>query len=388
MAIVATPTRTTLDVAGEIVQALDWATVHDIVDTFNGLNPYDRDVISGSILKIETDNYDPDGHQRELRCYAISAKRYQLTTTTGDNVKASAHGLGHLINPHAHTGDNTDWIIDAWRWLRHPDTEPDWLDLPALSRITITSSDALRWFEPINANLDYRDRIKPHNFLLIAHPDPLDNGSEQPVTPHRNDLTNWHAWTWTDRNTGHPATVHTHPNDGQQRPGTRILTYRDILTRYHQHPETKSLDRHHQPCRGNTHGLLRRRPVHAIEPITYIGKESHDLHRRSVGLTQPDDTQTYTAQRDPTWTPQVIAALATIPTTTIAHDTGVNIRTVQRAKTAQRTPHAHDRALLHAYAVTHARTHTGARPTQSPDSVLYQFVTTRNDESRRNSDTQ
>src|SRR6476660_4511968 len=61
------------------VKALSWGQVHRIVGKFKALNPYRRDIIPGSVLKIEDDNYDPKtGKQRQLHCYAISAKRYAL----------------------------------------------------------------------------------------------------------------------------------------------------------------------------------------------------------------------------------------------------------------------------------------------------------------------
>jgi hypothetical protein len=69
-----------LTVAGEeAVKALSWEQVHQIVKKFEALNPYRRDIVPGSVLKIEDDNYDPKtGKQRQLHCYAISAKRYAL----------------------------------------------------------------------------------------------------------------------------------------------------------------------------------------------------------------------------------------------------------------------------------------------------------------------
>jgi hypothetical protein len=95
------------------VKALSWAQVQDIVKKFGALNPYDRKIIPGSVLKIEDDNYDPKtGKQRQLHCYAISAKRYALFLWPKNGVPAllrekvnnkkdgwSRHGLGHLLKP-------------------------------------------------------------------------------------------------------------------------------------------------------------------------------------------------------------------------------------------------------------------------------------------------
>jgi hypothetical protein len=63
----------------EVINALSWSQVNEIVEKFEALNPYDRNVIRGSVLKIEDDNYDPRTEkQRQLYCLAISAKRYAL----------------------------------------------------------------------------------------------------------------------------------------------------------------------------------------------------------------------------------------------------------------------------------------------------------------------
>lgn len=46
------------DVGDEAVRALSWAEVDAIVARFAALNPYDRSVVPGSILKVEAENFD------------------------------------------------------------------------------------------------------------------------------------------------------------------------------------------------------------------------------------------------------------------------------------------------------------------------------------------
>ena len=75
---------------------------HEIVDWFEALNPYRK---SGSILKIEDVNCGIGCTDRTpLYCFAISAKRYALFNFDAGGKpilrKASAHGLGHLIDPY------------------------------------------------------------------------------------------------------------------------------------------------------------------------------------------------------------------------------------------------------------------------------------------------
>jgi hypothetical protein len=73
-----------------------------VIDWFVPLNPYKK---AGSILQIEKINFGIDSPKYEpLYCFAISAKRYVLFNldTKGKPIlrKASAHGLGHLIEPY------------------------------------------------------------------------------------------------------------------------------------------------------------------------------------------------------------------------------------------------------------------------------------------------
>jgi hypothetical protein len=71
----------------------------EIIDWFEALNPYRK---TGSILKFEDVNFGIGSKAQEpLYCFAISSKRYVLfNLSDGKPIvrKASAHGLGHLID--------------------------------------------------------------------------------------------------------------------------------------------------------------------------------------------------------------------------------------------------------------------------------------------------
>ena len=137
MAIVSTKKRGTIPCKGgmhsakdgtEVVNALSWQQVVEIVKKFEALNPYDRNVVPGSVLKIEDDNYDPrTGKQRQLHCLAISAKRYTLflCPKNGEPVllreglnnkkdRWSRHGLGHLLNPTDPETPDRNWTATVW----------------------------------------------------------------------------------------------------------------------------------------------------------------------------------------------------------------------------------------------------------------------------------
>ena len=172
MAIVATERGGMIPCAGGkrgIVKALSWEQVDKISSRFAALNPYDRDAVPGSILKIEDDNRDPEaGTQRQLYCLAISAKRYALflrdehgnpvLLRKGVNNKEdrwSEHGLGHLLNPTDPESEDREWIAQAWlRMIRKamglPTQSPSFEHQPAVGRTSITSPAVMRPLAKLN----------------------------------------------------------------------------------------------------------------------------------------------------------------------------------------------------------------------------------------------
>jgi len=358
------------------VRALTWEQVRRVVDRFAALNPFDPAVLPGSILRIEEENYCArQRRQRELRCFAISAKRYTLTTTNGDVAKdPSEHGLGHLHNPLPE--DPKTWVRQAWTWLRNPTgAGPSWLDLPAVSKITVASPEALSWFSHINVGRDYADGIKPGNFLLVAYPDPLDpiaRTGAKPVAPYDHDPASWLTLAWTDRTTGEPIQLRTGPLDGSDRPGTvRVLTYRDIVGRYLTHPEAKATDANGHSCGRDTRGLLARRPVRPAGNPAVIGKEANDLDNRATGFAE-EPTLAYSGA-EPDWRTDVLPVLRELPTAEIASRTGLNRRTIQRCLTGRTLPHPGHRQTLVTCAIHYARSETGT-PAGPPIVALRKFA--------------
>lgn len=111
------------------IKALSWKQVEQIVKKFDSLNPYQRDAVPGSVLKIEDVNFDPHTKkQRQVYCFAISAKRYahfvfndagepELLRKDINNKKDNGwkeHGLGHLLNPLDPDDEKRDWIGEVW----------------------------------------------------------------------------------------------------------------------------------------------------------------------------------------------------------------------------------------------------------------------------------
>jgi hypothetical protein len=390
----------------EAVRALTWDEVGAIVQQFSGLNPYDRSTVPGSILEIESENVDPTGNRRQLWCFAISSKRYVLYSTDRgapqieriedtheemgspdgeDLAKTSEHGLGHLLNPLDPEDPSKDWIEEAWRLILHraiglnPD-EPRWLNRPALTRVTASGPAVLRWFEAMNEGASYAEQIKPANFLLLAHPHPLDASDALPIAPYESDPSKWDDLDWIDRRTGEPVSVTIEPSHGVVRPGVvRVRTYRDVLNDYVGHPEAKSLGPDSRVVGRRTVGLLLRRPVEGVRPAVLIGKEGNRIDDRLSGLVT--DTVEYRSEYvDPEhtfWKELVVPVLSQMNRTHLANDSKLDRRTIQRQISGTTRPHLHTRQLLTQLAIEHARTELVRQEETVPGDpmgILQRFV--------------
>jgi len=168
----------------QVVKALSWGQVNQIVRKFEALNPYRRDIIPGSVLKIEDDNYDPEtGRQRQLYCYAISAKRYALFLWPNQDKPAllkekvnnkkdrwSRHGLGHLLNPTNPDADDRNWTAAVWETIIRKgcgqrSTKPNFANRPAIGRTTVSSPFLMKGFEALNAGKRYAEQVSHLTFF-------------------------------------------------------------------------------------------------------------------------------------------------------------------------------------------------------------------------------
>jgi hypothetical protein len=110
------------DLGQAAVRAISYDEVDRIVSRFAALNPYNPELVPGSILELEEWNFDPEtGKRRQLYCYAISAKRYALYNLDPDGRsilrKWSEHGLGHLLNPIDPAADDRDHARHVWQQI-------------------------------------------------------------------------------------------------------------------------------------------------------------------------------------------------------------------------------------------------------------------------------
>ncbi|HEY3375342.1 MAG TPA: hypothetical protein VGK02_09795 [Candidatus Aquicultor sp.] len=274
-----------------------------IVDRFASLNPYNQEIITGSILKIEDENYalkdwsNPkaglSSDLEPLYCYMVSSKRYVLFNVI-DGVpvirKKSDHGLGHLKNPikkgFAEDRDS-DWVEDIWRFILSEELgfafdRPSWFDYFAMGQHSVTKPHLYNSFSNINKGKPYCKQIKPFNFMSVWYKDKYDMAEEvTPISPFTEpgsieDVAEF----LVDRKTGNRLYLRTLMRDpfSQHR---LLKTYGDVVERYAYHRELKFITDTGESCPEQYKGTLYRTHVKALD-VAYIGKEANELEEANV----------------------------------------------------------------------------------------------------------
>jgi hypothetical protein len=301
MCIVGSDTRWLVPCAGgrfrlagkDAVRTLTLDQVEGIAKRFNKLNPYDSNVVR-EILKIEDINHvdsDPRKPYRKLFGYAVSAKRYTLFTEFNRNVsieKASGHGLGYLFAPKERNivgGDAEDeseetpeWVFEAWEYLfrkefKYQPKKPEWLKLPAMMRMAMTSPNVLRNRRP--------DWLAPYNFFLFpllsgvdGYPLGFDKTNFQFITPAESDRKKWNTLKGINLLDGRTYQISMVPDLKQKK--VFPDSFQVILNQYLGKAEVKSLGPDGKLCTSETEGLLGRARIVARSLIP-VGKET-DRH--------------------------------------------------------------------------------------------------------------
>jgi hypothetical protein len=366
MAIVATETGGLVPCVGgphrledgsAAVKALRWLDVQGVARRFRALNPYDRRIVSGSIMKIEDLNFQ-NGSQRQVYCYAISAKRYALFELDANREprllldkergKWSDHGLGHLRNPTDPEGQSREWIGDIWRTMVRqalglPASAPSFATLPAVGRVTVTSPAVLRAFRSLNERQPYARQIKPFNFLLTAHVSPFGHppGVEPErfhlIAPYNPDPRDWPSVEWTDQYSGQTYRAVSGSGFSPSRDLAHVQNYADVLEAYAHHPEAKCADATGQPSGKQTVGLHFPRHV-VIEQVRFIGKEANGMEDVEAGVVHSADevfTEYVDARRD-YWQTVVRPALQQASLNELQRETGLPRQTLVDARRNRR----------------------------------------------------
>lgn len=355
----------------EAVKALSWKQVDGISKRFAALNPYNRRAISGSILKIEEDNFDSKTKkQRQLYCFAISAKRYALflkdrkgaphllrECVNNSEDRWSEHGLGHLSNPTDLESEDRDWISKAWlnivrRALGFSTDRLGIEHLPAVGRVSISSPAVMKPLANLNRGKRYAQQIKPFNFLVTCHVKPFGHppGTDAEqfhlIAPYETNPQKWLKKSWINQYTGDTFRITTAGDHGT-RWSARVKTYGEVLEEYEFHPESKCADKDGNPCNKQTVGLLNRRRVR-IRNIKFIGKESNSLEDVESGLVQSAQN-VYTEYPDPSrdeWDTVIRPALKIPPLNRLVKLSGYSRRMLIDARAGRSRPHRKNRELL------------------------------------------
>lgn len=376
MAIVATESGGIISIArphigNQTIKALSWEQVRNIANRFAALNPYDREAIPGSILKIEDDNFDAaTGAQRQLYCLAISAKRYALFIKNERNRPAllrkgvnnkqdrwSKHGLGHLLNPTDPESNDRDWTGQAWlnivrEALGRRTERLGFENLPAIGRITVSSPAIMKALQSLNHGKPYAEQIKPFNFILTAHVKPLGHPIETDASrfhligPYEADPKNWLTAMWIDQYSGKLYRITTTGHHGD-RISARVKTYGELIREYLFHPEAKCADSEGNVCGKQTTGLLQRRHVW-IERVHYIGKESNSLEEVEAGSVHKED-EVYTEYVDPSrddWATVLLPALKKFSLAELVEGTSLSRRALIDLRADRSRPHPKNQAVL------------------------------------------
>ena len=324
------------------VRALPWREVEGIVGRLDALKPYGPEV-RDSLLKLESENF-VDGRQVQLYAYGISAKRYCLfrQSENGDPeiVRASEHGLGHLLNPtdpeERERGPSgaPKWIQDVWlsfvmRALgKSAAPLPAWFSRPAVARHGFTSPSLLRPLMRQQSHLPYAEQVKPFNFALMCYlaPAGAPEGTE-PDTCHLIAAYESDAWKrsdqdWHDTASGTSCRIATQETTSPR--VAQVKAVADILADYAAHPESKSAGPDGFPAGPQTIGLLTRRHVEPVY-LFRLGKETNRLEEVEQGQirTWEEVQEVYEHPRRMAWEEVYLPLLNALPIRQIEAETGI-----------------------------------------------------------------
>ena len=217
-------------------------------------------------------------------------------------VKRSEHGLGLYMNPQVRDAlDDSDahggsWYAETWRYIirkhvlgQEDVPEPDWLDLPAVSRLSVTTAAVLRAFGQFNEGKAITEQVTPSDFMLAVYPAKhvaVVYQLMRLVAPFGKDPSAYPHLRVTDIY-GEPGNEYGITTDldrevrGEMIP---VKSYRDVLRDYVRHPEFKYDDAAGNPCGPDTRGALR--PSHVIaSSYQHITKDSSSITSSAEAFT-------------------------------------------------------------------------------------------------------
>lgn len=255
------------------VRALSWVEVDRILEDLAALNVYDPSIVKGSSFQVEDENFDEHGQRREIVFYGTREKSYCLYAR-GENgepvvVKHSAHTIGQYSSPLPGDREST-WIVEAWthalrEGLGLPVEDPAWFNLPALSQLTLTTWNVIKYYAQTPG-------VHPFDFLAVAqvaYPGLLRCcNAPRPSCPLFPDANRWTEQAWRCLTCDSP--VNSYLADTGQ---SIFKTYSRAVGLLTHAIELKRLcSSGDEPNEENMRGFTTARPVR-VEFVTHVGKE-------------------------------------------------------------------------------------------------------------------
>jgi len=274
------------------IPCLPESTVWEIVARFDALNPYDPAIVP-HLLKVEYPKID------DLRCFAVSAKRYVLYRWRGDRrieiVKASESALGAIIGRSVKETTRKlarrVWLsillehVDVNSGQRHRARLLTNFDVPLRRKFPISQPAVLQRLDKYNHPRTFEQRVKPFGFVQSLTPVSRGKTEALPIAPFELDLAKAKKLPWIDFNSGRELRIDWH---GTSLDGTlAVMRLSDYIYDYARHPEAKAADQNGTPAHAETTGVLRRLRLQCCR-IVRIGKEVDRLGDDDGAALGPD----------------------------------------------------------------------------------------------------
>ena len=166
--------------------------------------------------------------------------------------------------------------MEAWEYLLRkvlnlPSNNPNWLKLPAMMRMVVTTPNVFKQRRP--------DWLGPFNFFLFpllsevfgGYPAGFDRSNFIFITPYESNRRKWSSLTGINLADGEPYQIALRPTFNQD----KVLpeSFRILLRKYLAKSEVKSLAPDGAPCVGTTRGVLRRARI-TLGKVVPVGKET------------------------------------------------------------------------------------------------------------------
>jgi hypothetical protein len=260
------------------IPSISETDVDQIIEQFNALNPYNRSIVANLLKKEHTEH-------RNLRCFAISAKRYVLFKWLPNQrieiVKASESALGAIIGrtPGERTKElaRNVWLKILMDNLKVSDAQRKEseaainFDLPMRRKFPINQPAVYKRIDAFNEGRSYEQSVKPFGFVQTVTPETqIGRKDALPIAPREDDAHASMKLKWIDFKTGKRVQLDWFRTGHADT--LSVMRLDEYIKQYQEHPESKAADANGNSAGENTIGLLSRLEIRST-PVLHIGKE-------------------------------------------------------------------------------------------------------------------